>query len=180
MEFLAGLHPLVVHFPIALLLVYALLETVGALLKNNTFSNAAFILLIVGFVAAIAAMITGEQAQHLAENWNKSGLNNSATIPYNLIDEHKNWASVTIWYFLFILIIRTLFVINFVVKKKFGRYYNTARYIFAVLSIIGCFFIYETGGHGGELVYKYGVGTELIKPSTPVQKKNRIEIEKLE
>lgn len=172
MEFLAELHPKVVHFPIALLIVYALLELIGAIFKKNTFTNAAFIILIIGFVGTITAMITGEQAAHLAEEWDEIGLMNDAIMPYGAIDKHEDWASNTLWFFLFVVVLRSLFVINFVVKKKYENYFNLVRYGFAVLSLVGCFFIYKTGEHGGELVYKHGVGTELIKPDTSSQKEN--------
>jgi len=180
MEFLAELHPKVVHFPVALLLVYALLELIGAVFKKSTFTNAAFIVLIIGFIGTIAAMVTGEQAAHLAEEWDEIGLLNDAIMPYGAIDKHEDWASITLWYFLFVVILRSLFVINFVVKKKYENYFNSVRYGFAVLSLVGCFFIYETGERGGELVYKHGIGTELIKPDTSSKKENKIEHEKLE
>jgi len=40
-EFIAQLHPKIVHFPIALLLTYAFLETLGAVWRKEFISKAA-------------------------------------------------------------------------------------------------------------------------------------------
>ena len=35
------------------------------------------------------------------------------------------------------------------------------KYIFLVLTLFGGFLVYQTSEYGGELVKKYGIGTEL-------------------
>lgn len=162
MEFIAQFHPKVVHFAIALLLVYALLEAIGAILKKDFFTNAAFVILILGVLGGFASLITGEQAAQVAEKWDDIGTD--VIIPFNAIEEHENYATITFFYFLGMTILRTFFAINFQKKKKWSEHFNKVRYGFVVLAIIGCYFVYETGEHGGKLVYKHGVGTDLIKP----------------
>lgn len=155
MEFLAGLHPKIVHFPIVLLLCYVVLEIISALSKKEVFSRAAHITLFLGVVAALFAVLTGQQAEELASKWDEAG----AIIPFKAIGEHEYFADLTIWYFLTILIIRTFLVL----KKKFS---DNIKYIFVVLALVGSYFIYQVGEHGSKLVYKYGVGTELKKAET--------------
>ncbi len=46
MDFLAELHPKVVHFPIALLLTYAILELVGIVFKKEFYQKTAHLLLL--------------------------------------------------------------------------------------------------------------------------------------
>jgi uncharacterized membrane protein len=53
-----------------------------------------------------------------------------------------------------------------VLKKKFK---GILQYLFIPLVLIGCFLIYETGDRGGELVYKYGIGTEILKQKNPAE-----------
>ena len=64
-----GLHPLIIHFPIALLLVAPLLVLIGVFLPNKgrSFLIAAFILMLLGTVASFIAVSTGESAGELAE-----------------------------------------------------------------------------------------------------------------
>lgn len=152
MELLAHFHPEVVHFPIALLLAYVLCEIMGIVFRNDFFSKTAHLLLLLGVLGLIAAVLTGNQAKDVARLWKNSGAN----IPMKEIGEHEDYANATLWYFAFLLVVRTMLVL----KKKFVGY---LKYSFIVLSLVGAFLVYETGVHGGDLVYKYGVGTNLKK-----------------
>ncbi len=152
MELLAHFHPKVVHFAIALLSTYVLLEAIGVLFNKEFFSKAAHLILLLGVLGAVAAVLTGNQAEEVAELWEEKG----AIIPFGAINEHKDYANITLWYFAALLVMRTVLVL----KKKFTGY---LKYAVLVLAIVGFYFVYETGEHGGELVYKHGVGTELKK-----------------
>jgi uncharacterized membrane protein len=152
MEFLAENHPRIVHFAVALLFLYPLLEVSGVLLKKDFLQKAAHLILLFGVLAAVGGVLTGNQAHEVAMAWEDKG----AMIPFKAINEHSFWANFTVWYFSALLVIRTFFVI----KKKFiGKF----RLIFVILSLAGLYLVYQTGDHGGKLVYKYGVGTELKK-----------------
>lgn len=152
MEFLSGLHPQIVHFPIAILILYSIFEIFGILLKNNFLQKSAHLLLAIGVLVSVAAVLTGNQAAEAA------GLlkNKINTFPEELIEEHETYATITLWYFFAALVLRTYLVL----KKKFK---GILQYIFIPLVLVGSFLIYETGLRGGELVYKYGVGTELFE-----------------
>ncbi len=158
MEFLAKLHPEVIHFPIAFLLGYVLFEILGIILKKEFLSKIAHLLLFLGVLGLIAAVLTGNQAKDIAHKLSKEGL----SISINAINEHEDYANITLWFFAALLVLRTMAVI----KKKFS---GAVKYSFIIFSIVGAFLVYETGEHGGSLVYKHGIGTELktneIKPS---------------
>ncbi|MDO8550175.1 MAG: hypothetical protein Q7S39_08515 [Ignavibacteria bacterium] len=145
-------HPRFVHFPIALLSTYVLLEIIGVIFKKDFFSKAAHLILFLGALGALAAVLTGQEAEEAAELLEEQG----AIIPFGAISDHENWATITIWYFAGVLVLRTFLVL----KKSFKGIY---QYIFIVLAIVGAYFIYETGDHGAKLVYEHGVGTELKK-----------------
>jgi uncharacterized membrane protein len=152
MEFLAENHPRIVHFAIALLFLYPFLEFIGVIFKREFFSKAAHLILAFGVLAALGAVLTGNQAHEVAMAWEEKG----AIMPFKAINEHSSWANITLWYFAALLVLRTFFVI----KKKFIGYF---QYIFVVLAFVGVYLVFETGDHGGKLVYKHGVGTELKK-----------------
>lgn len=155
MEFLAGLHPQVIHFPIALLFIYSFLEILNVIFKKDYFSNMAFIILALGIITAVAAVLTGNQAQEVAEIWEGKG----ALIPFGAISEHENYATITLWYYIALAFLR----VYFVVRKKFV---GKIKYLFVLLSLFGAILIYETGKEGGKLVYEHGIGTDLLKPET--------------
>ncbi|HKI79905.1 MAG TPA: DUF2231 domain-containing protein [Ignavibacteriaceae bacterium] len=152
MEFLAGLHPQIVHFPIVLFIIYTLFEILGTITKKEFLSKTAHILLLLGVLGAVAAVLTGNQAEALASSWEKHG----AIIQFHAIGEHEEFANITLWFFVALLVLRTVAVL----RKKFIGY---IKYIFVVLALVGCYFVYQTGDHGGKLVYKYGIGTDLKK-----------------
>ena len=64
-----GLHPIIVHFPIALFLVVPLLILLGIFMprRGRSFFTAAFILMLIGTIATWVAVSTGEEAGELAE-----------------------------------------------------------------------------------------------------------------
>jgi uncharacterized membrane protein len=151
MEFLAELHPRIVHFPVVLFILYFFLEAFGILLKKDYLSKSAYIILVAGIVTAVAAVLTGNQAHEAA----KMILKEKNNLLNEMIEQHEQNATITLWYFLAILILRTYLII----KKKFE---NNWKYIFIPLGLAGCYLIYITGIHGGELVFKYGIGTQLF------------------
>ncbi len=161
MDFLGSLHPKIIHFPIALIIVYTLLETVGLIFKKEIFTKTAYIILILGILGAFAAVLTGHQAEDMWRNWTNTSK--------HLLEEHETYATITLWYFFVLTILRTMFVINVEIKKKFNQHVMTMKIGFVILALLGCFFVYETGEHGGKLVYKHGVGTSIDKQTEQIQ-----------
>lgn len=153
MEFLASLHPELVHFPIALLLTYCFLEIIGVIIKKESFTKAASIILVLGLIGAVAAVLTGNQADEVAEILFDKDVN----IPLGKISAHETYATYTLWYFMALFFLRIFLIL----KKKFT---GKIKYIFILLALIGGTLVFLTGLKGGELVYKYGVGTEVILP----------------
>lgn len=147
MEFLAELHPQIVHFPIAILILYSVLEIIGILFNNEFLQKTSFLLLVIGVVSAVGAVLTGNQAAEFAK------LNSDLPIA-TLIEDHETDATITLWYYFAILILRTYLTL----KKKFE---GILKFVFIPLVLIGCYLIYETGDYGGKLVYEYGIGTSI-------------------
>ncbi len=152
MSFSAPWHPQVVHFAIALFIVYVFLELIGTIFKKDFFSKSAHLILLLGVLAGLAAVFTGNQAFDIANKLKDHGVN----IPVKAINNHEDAANLVVWYFTILLVIRTFLVL----KKKFTGY---IKYIIVILALTGAILVYRAGALGGELVYKYGVGTDLIK-----------------
>ena len=152
MEFLGELHPIVVHFPIALLIVYSLFETIAVFTKKNFLFKSAYLLLILGIIGSITSVLTGNQAEDLIE---VSKLTASYT-PSQLIDEHEEYATITLWYFTGVLVFRTYLII----KKKMDTKY---KFLLPFAAVVGCYFLYQTGNYGGRIVHEYGIGSKIIE-----------------
>ena len=146
MEFLAELHPKVVHFPIALFFTFALFELLGTVLKKDYLLKAAHLLLFLGVVGSVLAVLSGKQAAGANPYWTEASR--------GLIREHSSFADITIWYFVGLLVVKTYLVL----MKKMNQTFN---HIILALALIGCYFVYQTSEHGGQLVTKFGIGTEL-------------------
>ncbi len=63
-----SLHPLVVHFPIALLTTAAILDVLGVLLRREVWHRIALWNLTLGTLSAGIAVITGLQAERVAKH----------------------------------------------------------------------------------------------------------------
>ncbi len=145
MEFLADIHTKVVHFPIALLVTYSLLEIIGIVFNKKLFTQSAYILLIIGIIGIFFSVLTGNQAFENYQHWDEASS--------NIFNSHQFYANITTWFFVFLALLRTFLV----VKKKFN---GVIKYSFILFAAIGIFFIYKTAEYGGELINKFGVGTE--------------------
>ena len=149
-NFLADIHPKVVHFPIALLTTYSLLEIVGIVFKKEFISKSALLILCLGVVTAFFAVLTGNQASADFNFWTDDS---SA-----LLGEHQNYATYLLWFAVLVCGIR-IFVI---LKKMFS---GITKYLFILFALMILFLVYQTGMHGGDLVKKYGIGTEIYNSS---------------
>lgn len=149
-NFFADIHPYVVHFPIALLITYSFLEIAGIIFNKEFISKSALLILCFGVVSALAAVFTGNLASEQFSNWTEESK--------ALMTEHQSFATYLLWY-VFLL---SGFRIILITKKKF---IGVAKYTFILLALIVIFLVYETGIRGGNLVMKFGVGTELINSS---------------
>lgn len=147
-SFLADIHPKVVHFPIALLTTYSLLEIVGIVFKEEFISKSALLILCLGVVTAFFAVLTGNQAASDFGFWNEKS--------NSLLNEHQTYATYLLWFSAIICGLR-IFV---VLKKKFT---GIIKYIFILFALIIIFLVYETGMRGGDLVKKFGIGTDVFE-----------------
>ncbi len=133
------LHPLIVHFPIALLLLATVIEIL-ALWKREHFNTTGTILLGVGFVSGILSFISGDGAEEYAETKWGEGVE-------ALIHTHETFALLSMIFFGGAFIMK---LISYFVPK----YQKAAWIIVVILAIIGSIMLALTGHYGGQIVYQ--------------------------
>jgi uncharacterized membrane protein len=155
-EWVPNLHPLVLHFPIALLFVAAALDAGGLVSGDRgSWRKSANWLYAVGAVAAVGTWYTGTLAA------------DSVFLPTEanaLLTEHADLGLWTAWFFGGYGVIRT--GLSFT-KLAAGLF---PRIGLMVIGIGGLVLMSITATHGAELVYRYGVGVEAVetRPSEPL------------
>ena len=137
-------HPLVVHFPIALLLTAAGLDAAGLALRcNRSLRFVATVLYALGSITIIAAYFTGRAA---AETIWLPGMAHAA------VKEHWDWAFRSVWFF------GILTTIRLVLLRRLREPKPAVIAALTLAGLLGVVILGETGDRGGRLVYQHGVG----------------------
>ena len=144
---LRDLHPLTTHFPIALLIVSVFLDILARFRAQNAgLKTAAYITLLLGALAAVVTVITGN-----IELFTLGGENSPVG---QLVAQHETIAVPTTLLFVGIAIWR------FTNQRKGKDISNSS--LFLALEVLGVVGLFLTGLAGGNLVYTYGIGVESI------------------
>lgn len=134
-----NLHPLVVHFPIVLLIVAAIMQLIGIFLLNRPYHIATTVLLILGFISGYLASSvfhahTGDLPAGIAE----------------LFEDHEKWA----FYAVRLSGVATIFKIT----SLFLKPRKWLEGLVAVILLAAAVSVAIAGHHGSELVHKYDIG----------------------
>ncbi len=149
-----NVHPMLVHFPIALLFTSVLLDVVAYPLRGRgrvLVRDAASVLGVIGALAALATYLTGRAA---AQTVLMPGM------AYPLVQAHWTLAIWTVWYFAALAAVRVALLVT---GRGIGPRATAAL---ALAGLIGLGLLFETADRGAELVYRHGVGVGVI-PNTP-------------
>jgi len=140
-----NIHPMIIHFPIALWLVAVLFDFLSLLRSETWLRNSAMSLYGLAAISALAAYFSGDQAIDMV------------AIPFQgelTASNHSDWGHYTLYFFIAYALIRLLLIWKQWDKKKI-----VAIALF-VLGVVGMGMVANTADIGGKLVYKYGVGTK--------------------
>ncbi|TAN66328.1 MAG: DUF2231 domain-containing protein [Methylobacter sp.] len=144
---MANIHPLLVHFPIAFLSTFFILDMVGALAKNQHWRNVASWLLYFGTIAAAftvtAGLIAAGSVAHGVE-------------VHAIMERHEHFG-------VFVLSLATLLSAWRI--KSGGVIQGGANSLFLILATLLCVLMVLGADLGGLMVYHYGVAVNA--PTVP-------------
>lgn len=152
MPFDIPLHPVVVHFPVALLVTGFFVDLAGRILRKDWLGHAALLLLVLGALGTVAATQTGDAAED--EILQTPALHEE-------LEEHEEGGKRTMWLFLALAGARA----GLTWWRKFTP---LAGWIALLVWAGGLVLLFETAHHGGRLVYRHGAGVQAVAaPGSP-------------
>jgi uncharacterized membrane protein len=159
-----ALHPLVIHFPIALLLVVPFLIVVGALRppeKGQIILYVALALMIAGTLGTFLALATGEAAGKIAERTPQIDA---------VLERHEELAEATrISFSVLTVVFAAILLVPRILGKVSGRLISTALpLVFLLFYAAGMLLLTNTAHNGGRLVHEFGVKAAVTSSPLPV------------
>ncbi len=154
-----NIHPILVHFPIALMTIYAVAEIVSIKKFKDTvyWFYVKATLVITGTLFAFLSLGTGDSAEELVKHDVRP-----------LVNMHANFAATSTWIFGFLAVVYLVSWISKskynekLVASKFSKIWNIKvkiadkilnSYFPIILAIVGLITITITGALGGAIVY---------------------------
>lgn len=150
-----NIHPMLVHFPIAILAVAIFFDFVSFFLpqeKKWWTEEATAFLYGVGAVAAIIIYYTGILAANSV---------NASEQAEAVMKIHRSWAWWTVWFYGIYAALRI--IATWWTSERHRMKFHIG---FFLVSFIGMYFLYQTGEHGAKMVYGYGLATGQLIPKT--------------
>ena len=151
LEIIPNMHPIFVHFTVALISVSTLLYFIGFVISRFKLGQELLLTarwcLWLGALAAVATVIAGFIAYYSVAHDAPSHL---------AMTEHRNWA------------IATLIVILCVALWSGWLYYKkrSTQLLFIVGMFVASGFVMTTAWYGAEVVYRYGIGVMSLPKTT--------------
>lgn len=142
---MANIHPMIVHFPIALLIAFFMVDFFGTLFRKDNWRRLASGFLYLGTVAAGAAVAAGLSAEETVDH----GEN------VHLILEQHEFIGISILCLSILLSIWRL-LSGGIVKGISNIIHTFMAAVLVILIMLGA-------DLGGLMVYKYGVAVEAVK-----------------
>ncbi len=154
-----GLHPLIIHFPIALLFAAPVFVVLGAVLsprKGRPMLYAALLLMVLGTVSIFFAVETGEAAGKLADRNPEINA---------MLEHHEALAERTRLTFSILTVVFAGILAVPIIRKREPKRVATTILPLVFLAVYGAGMVVlaNTADHGGRLVHELGVHA-LIPP----------------
>lgn len=148
-----GLHPLVVHFPIALLVIAPILLGIAMLARDRVvWARSAALVLVLGSLGAFAAAWSGEAAEGAAERVAAA----SATL-----ERHEEGAEVVRAVFGVLALAYVSFLVLARGVQFGGAVWRGAHVVVIAGALIGSILLARVAHDGGRLVHEFGVHAPL-------------------
>ncbi len=137
------IHPMVVHFPIALMTVSVIFDLIAMRWPHKNFQDAGFYTLIAGLLGAATAVGTGAMAEEMVEE---------RGIPESVLEIHEALGYATLFFFIGLLALRLL--MRWKLIKEIPALYLAMGFVGIVILTAASYF-------GGSLVYDFGAGVNV-------------------
>jgi uncharacterized membrane protein len=155
MPSLAALHPQVVHFVVALIIVGVAFRIASLLVKQAWLSPAALTLVALGTLASLVAVRSGNDAHGPVER-----------VPgaRDAVVAHETWGERARNGFLILLVVEAVAA---ALASRQASAARSAQMVAAVVGVLAVGVLYKAAGDGGNLVYGYagGVGIRSGDPA---------------
>ncbi|NUM56418.1 MAG: hypothetical protein HUU46_22500 [Candidatus Hydrogenedentes bacterium] len=151
-----GIHPLIVHFPIVMVLIAPVFVVFAVILRRHArvLAACALALMIAGTIGAVLAVLSGEAGAELAER-----------VPgaEPVLERHEELAETTRTMLIGVTIVYALIVAAPSVFKKLLNPVPsiTLNSAFLLLYLVAVVFLVNTAHQGGVLVHTYGAHAML-------------------
>ena len=143
-------HPMLVHFPLALLPLSFAVDVVGWASRRPRWHRSAYGLLLLGTLGAVAAVLSGNAAA--------AAYRGEETV-LAAIERHEVLATPTLLLLLAIALGRLPLFLR---DDGSGQSPGWPLKAWVVVAGLGCALLWQTGLSGGELVYRHGVGVQVL------------------
>ena len=140
------IHPIVVHFPIALLCASVAFDALSLRWPTGGLRETSLYTLLAGVMAAGVAVVTGGMDEDLAKR---------AGAPESVLELHESLGQVTLVIFVVLLGLRLAMQLGWL---------KEIRALSLGLGAIGIVILSLAGYWGGDLVYTYGIGVKAVMP----------------
>lgn len=140
-------HPLLVHFPIATLILGSGLILLGTVVKNKFLSDMSKVLLVLGTLCIWFAIYTGDLADSVVAR---------KLCDPTVLESHETNGIISGWIFSLVSILILMDYFKIAAKLKY-----LMKYIIVSLSLIGSAFLIVTGHLGATLVYQQAAGVYM-------------------
>jgi len=152
-----NIHPIFVHFPIALLAIYSVLEMIHfrKVMHKIEFFYIKFSLLFFGTVGAFLSLATGDSAEELHRD------------VWQLVEVHSTFAGITTFVYCILLAVYVFDWVNLeygekLSASKYSKFWHWKKNIIEkifngpviiILAVLGFVTLFITGALGGAIVY---------------------------
>ncbi len=156
----SALHPLIIHFPIVLLLVAPLFVFIGAVLpprRSRAFFVAALLLMFLGTASVFVAAETGEAAGKLAERTPEINA---------VLENHEQLAEISeVIFSAATFVFAAVLLVPVLARRAPSRLTATILPLLFVLAYLpAAGLLINTAHNGGRLVHEFGVRA-IVAPS---------------
>lgn len=145
------LHPIVIHFPIALLLIAPVLVVLSLWRKSHRggYAEAALVLMLIGTAFSFVAVSTGKAAEEVVERNDKLE---------QALDAHADMAEAVPWVFLVLTAAYASLISPIFLRSAFAAGWNIRLHaLFLLLYAAGGGWLGLAAHRGGLLVHQLGV-----------------------